>query len=244
MEEKYNFLSRRILQLKFLFKNINHINYYLDNLKHILLSKQPFKKNLSITFSGVDGSGKTTAVDYLQSILSSQKKSYSTLYLGRWGHHIIPLQKMEGKIIKKRKITLETVKPTIFQKTIRDFYYMIEYVLRYFIRILPAKLTNAYLLTDRYVYDLLFVQNPLKITKLFVYLYPKSTINIILYHNINEIYIRKKELTIAELKKQQKILLGLKNTITIETKSITKTQQKLLHLILKQKNEELYSFLK
>jgi len=121
---------------------------------------------------------------------------------------------------------------------------MIEYVLRYFIRILPAKLTNAYLLTDRYVYDLLFVQNPLKITKLFVYLYPKSTINIILYHNINEIYIRKKELTIAELKKQQKILLGLKNTITIETKSITKTQQKLLHLILKQKNEELYSFLK
>ena len=104
---------------------------------------------------------------------------------------------------------------------LRDLFYITEYTLRYFFKIMPSKITFKNILYDRYVYDLLLLKEKTRLLEWFVHIYPKPKQTIVLYGNCETIWQRKKELTVKELDRQQNIMLGLKSKRITPIENIT-----------------------
>ena len=200
------------------------------------------RRNTLIAIVGVDGSGKTTACNNIIEILGNTRQNYKFIYMGRWGGHVLPVSAIEKKIRNKGNI-LEFTKGKQIKRILRDLFYAFEYTLRLF-KLIWARKKNGFTITDRYCYDLLFVNNPTGFIKFFVkYVYPKPNLTFVLYNNPKIIFKRKGELTIEKLTQQQNILLNLKKIHKVKTENIEKTTLSILKKILIKRNRSIYSFL-
>jgi thymidylate kinase len=219
--------NRRNFQIRAIIKNPLFIRYIIKNVYGYLKSKV-INPPLFITFLGVDGSGKTTTINNVKEFVESTGRKIKTVYMGRWGGFLIPIHKI-FKSKKERKISLSMneVEEKHMQKNfkfyfnlfIRDCFYILEYSLRYFFRILPFRIMRKNIICDRYVYDLLLMKNKTKLLELFVKLYPKPKQVFILYNDPKILFKRKKELNVKELERQQNILFKFKNKILIKTEN-------------------------
>ena len=219
--------------IKFMFyKNsrIYYLSLYFNNIDIKLI-----KKNNLIVISGPDGVGKTHYIN----LLKNELKLFDKLFF--FGHHIDEYKKKITKIenIKRQKnIIFDYFKRFYFFKIIMVFYS--EYLYLNNIKIIKSKNIKKIIILERFFYDRIvifkllniFIINQL-VLKIFSFLYPKPNLYICLNDNPENIYSRKKELTIENIKlynkkliillKSKKInyeLIELKNKKTIPLENI------------------------
>ena len=197
--KRYGYLTRFIKYL--------YVTRLRERLRFI------FSRTRLVGFMGVDGSGKTTTANGLQSILRKNGIKTDIVYMGRWQNQILPMASaskrygMSGvRSPKKRK----GLKFKIYC-ILRDITYLTDMWLRYWAKLYPKMKKGHTIITDRYVYDLLLDHNCTIVCKLVVkYLFPKPFVVFHLTNDPEIIWERKKELSLGEMVRQMKILDGLR----------------------------------
>jgi len=236
---RYNGLLRSNIFRKSFIKNI------FGHMKSVRRNKSFF-----IAFTGVDGCGKTTTIDELVDVLRRFGIKSQCIYMGRWSGYLIPIHYLDNNKPKKITLSMNEVHEKKMKKNLlfylnlylRDSYFILEYFLRYIIRVLPKRICKKTIISDRYVYDLQLMKNSTWMLKLFVAIMPKPQMTFILYNNPQKVWKRKKELTPKELKRQQDLLfrLRIKNKVSIKTQTVEQTRKDVLYNIAKKISPSLY----
>jgi thymidylate kinase len=169
------------------------------------------KIGLICALIGSDGSGKGTVVN---SILSDRKDFIDNKTSLHWRPGVLPpLRKLINPRHNRREdiINPQSEKHKNQSKILsfaRWAYYLLDYILGYFFKIFNLKRRGNFILFDRYYYDY-FVDPvrygfnlPLWIFKSVMFLIPKPDLTIYLDNEPEELYKRKKELPVSELKRQ------------------------------------------
>jgi thymidylate kinase len=212
---------QRIIELRphlicsLLLRRPRHLARFLKYLylTRVIEKMRPlFSSTRLVGFMGVDGSGKTTAANGLQSVLELNGVKSDIIYMGRWRNQVLPMvsvsQKygMTGPRSPKKK---EGLKFKIYC-ILRDIAYLMDMVFRYLAKLYPKMKKGYTVITDRYVYDLLLDNHCTAVCKLVVkHLFPKPSIVFHLTNDLEVIWQRKKELTIEEMVRQMKIFDNL-----------------------------------
>jgi len=252
--KKFNKIEKMRLNFKFklLFNKPHSIKYFISNLWHFsidALKKQP----IFISFIGVDGSGKSTMINMLNKLLNRMNRKTKIIYMGRWAGHIIPigflskrksLSKMSlsmGELDSKKQKKLTH----IINLILRELFFFLEYTLRFFFKLIPAKLSRKDIITDRYIYDVLIMKEKTFLMDFLYFIYPKPQKTFALYQDPKIIYRRKKELNPIELRRQQNILFSIKikNRVKILSDKIPKSYERIVKNILLERNKKWYPFL-
>ncbi len=192
---------------------------------------------------GPDGSGKTSVAETLSKSLESHFDQVPMYIHGDFD--ILPRLKSLRKIwakIKRREMPPDpdytkkhagaaAVPHSLVRSLGYVCYYYWGYLLGHF-TILLAKANNKIIIADRYFYDYFFLRDSMRIPhwllRLLIYFIPRPDLIVFLDADAEEIYARKNELTIEEIKRQQdiirKICKWLPNYIAIDThKGISQT---------------------
>lgn len=182
-----------------------------------------------MSLAGPDGIGKSTTINELQKNEANLGNLAKAIIVKNWRPHILPrLGRFVGKPkavdgIGENNIILPRSKHGRLQ-VIRVVYYWIDFVLGHYLedKINSSKL--RLIIYDRSIYDSLInperfgLKNGL-LTKLLVRYSPKPDILFYLSDSADRIYARKPELSINEIKRQQKkwieLFLIKKNTIDL-----------------------------
>lgn len=193
----------------------NPWNYFFFKIKNVarIINRIFNPTGLHIVIIGTDGSGKSTIVTGLSNFLAPSFRQVKT-------YHLKP------PIIEKyKKSTLVVTEPhkhlprNTVLSLLKLAVYLVNYVLGFFINILPKKLKSTLIVFDRYYYDLMVDQKrfrmklPKSIIKFFYYIVPKPELVFFLKTNPQIAMHRKNELNIAELERQNLEFELLKNTI-------------------------------
>jgi thymidylate kinase len=204
-------------------KNINQENNQFIKIKNLLSYLQDFlinsKKSKIITFSGVDGAGKTTILREFKELL--EKKYRRNVVELRHRPSVLPILSAikHGKKEAEKK-TMEVLPRTGNNKSklssyIRFFYYLIDYILGQWIILFKHGLRGEIIIYDRYYFDFIndakrtnirLNENFIKFFYKFVF---KPDMNIFLYAPPEVILSRKQEMdkeSIVTLTKKYKTL--------------------------------------
>lgn len=192
---------------KFPFNIVNTINYYIDTLINIINNR-----GFLITFSGVDGAGKTTVIDKIK--YSVEKQLRKKVIVLRHRPSVLPILSVWTK--GKEQAHLDTIqnlprqgKNVSFMSSLfRFMYYYMDYVFGQFFIYFKYILKGYVVIYDRYYFD--FINDskrsnivlPKSITLLGYAFVLKPKFNFFLYADAQVILSRKKELdakTITEL---------------------------------------------
>lgn len=182
----------------------NTVNYVLDTLSNIRRNK-----GFIITFSGVDGAGKSTLIHQVQKQLESKYRREVVLLRHRPG--LLPMLnsirhgKKQAEYIASTTLPRQGKNKSVVSSLFRFSYYFLDYLLgqvyiygKYLIR-------GKIVLYDRYYFD--FINDPrrsnISLSKRFIKaLYKfifKPRLNIFLYANPSVILSRKKELKAEDI---------------------------------------------
>ena len=228
LNQEYNKILtlRPYLVCSLLIKRLQHstkfLNYlYITRIKERL--RPFFSRSILVSFMGVDGCGKTTTVNGLQSVLDINSIKSDIIYMGRWRNQVSPMANaskkygMTGLRSPKKKHGL----PFKLYCLLRDLAYLTDMWLRYWLKLFPKMKRGHTIITDRYVYDLLLDINSTLLCRIAVrYLFPKPLIVFYLNNEPEVIRKRKKELDVSEMVRQMEIFNGLKEYYhVIEVKS-------------------------
>jgi thymidylate kinase len=206
----------------------NFLNYlYITRIKHKFRSF--FSRSILVSFMGVDGSGKTTTANGLQSVLDINNIKSDIIYMGRWRNQVLPMANVSKKYgmtglrspKKKEGLTFK------LYCVLRDLAYLADMWLRYWIKLFPKMKLGYTIITDRYVYDLLLDVNSTLLCRIAVrYLFPKPLIVFYLNNEPDIIRQRKRELDVNEMLRQMEIFNDLKryyHVIEVKSDNINKT---------------------
>lgn len=178
---------------------INKVNYALDVLR------KPFgKRGLIITFSGVDGAGKSTLIEHTKKIV--EKKLRRKVVVIRHRPSVLPILSAltmgKAKAEQKAATTLprQGTNTSLFSSLFRFGYYYLDYLLGQFYIYAKHVLRGEVVLYDRYYFD--FINDSLRsnirlpkwLTKAGYNLLLQPTLNFFLYADAQTILSRKKEL--------------------------------------------------
>jgi thymidylate kinase len=166
-----------------------------------------------VAFIGPDGSGKSTTANKLVEILKKIYPYNDDCYI-YWRPGIFPLLgdlfRLEKREFKGPCTNPHAAKPSGFLfSLIRLFYYTIDYIIGYPLKILPKTARNYMIIFDRYYYD--FIIDPyrsrIKLPRFIPYLItkfiiPKPDAVIYLDNNPDTLIKRKQEVPIEELERQ------------------------------------------
>lgn len=179
------------MSLSFLFYHfINFFNY----------------KGFSLGFTGPDGAGKTTIVNYLKNDLSHV---FSSINLYHFRPNLIPnlseaayKTKLKAEEDKNYDNPHRGKKTNVLSSVLRLCYYSLDYIIGYYRVIRPTLLKRSIVIFDRYYTDIIVDSRRSRIYlepkllfsfgKLFI---PKLDYNILLTADENLILLRKQELT-------------------------------------------------
>ena len=174
------------------------------------------KKGKLISFSGADGSGKTTMIKKTKTWLESQGHNVSVVRLGIYNQRTVVLKAIRQISRKPKKFPAPT-----FVKSIVRF---LDMWLRY-LKILPKRLKGDIILCDRFFYDLAFyTKDPF--SKFLARLSPKPSVAIFISVSPHELARRKKEYSKQELEihtRRMNQLIKKFNLIKIKSTSIKMT---------------------
>ena len=171
------------------------------------------KKSYSIVFLGTDGAGKSTIIDKIIPVLKNNFNN-NVFYEHLRPNLIPPLSRFKGEK-KEKGISTPVIdphsKPTSGKivSLFRFSYYLVDYIVGYWLKIIPRKLTKPCVwVFDRYYYDYLIDQKRLRINlpkwiiKTGNVIIPKPDLIICLGTDPQNIHIRKPELTLQEVIRQ------------------------------------------
>jgi thymidylate kinase len=183
---------------------INQFNYVLDTVKDIL-----FRKGMIITFSGVDGAGKTTIIEKVKNRLQSKYRKDVVLLRHRPG--ILPILsaikhgKKEAEQIASVTLPRKGKNNSVLSSIMRFSYYFTDYMIGqvyvYFKYVLRGKIV----LYDRYYFDFINdakrsnIQLNRSFLKALYRLVFKPKLNFFLYADAKTILARKQEMIAPEI---------------------------------------------
>lgn len=182
----------------------NYFNYIKDSFTGL-----NFNYSKVITFSGVDGAGKTTVINETKEILEERYRQKVVVIRHR--PSVLPI--LSAYIYGKEKASqksMETLprqgnnKSTI-TSILRFGYYLLDYVFGQFYVFLRYTMLNYIVIYDRYYFDFILDSKRSNITldqkfpKAFFGLIMKPTLNFFLYAQPEVILKRKKELTESDI---------------------------------------------
>lgn len=234
-------LSNPFFQLK------NWVNYFHGQFRRCFIAS----RGIFLVLLGPDGSGKSTTANNI--IESEVKGLFQKKYYFHGHFSFLPELKKIVRFLKKdnRKVDstvsmrLDNLKPFgIFRSMIYPLYYGVNYFLGHFF-IWKEKARSGLIVFDRYFYDY-FIQRqytncPRWLLNVVAAIIPKPDIIIYLKNKPEIIHSRKSELSIFEIKRQQKICEGLvkkfSNSFKVETLTIEKTIESIQEIIVNKMQE-------
>jgi thymidylate kinase len=180
-------------------------------LSHAKLYRSLFLSGQTVAFIGPDGSGKSTIILIIKSLLNSQR-----IYMGT-------NELIMGRLYPK-------LRGNNFILTIKFFLIYLENILRY-VKAIYGKIIGRTVLMDRYPTYQHLLQNRghgKKLSELFYSkLYPLPDKIVVLENDPQTIFERKKDLSIEEIqlviKLHRQMLGGHKNVLFVENSDIKKT---------------------
>ncbi|MCH2230192.1 MAG: hypothetical protein MK105_07585 [Crocinitomicaceae bacterium] len=217
--------SKQSIKRKF----INRLEYLKDTTKRIIKSK-----GFVITFSGVDGVGKSTIIDNVKTKLQNKYRKEVVLLRHRPG--ILPILssfyhgKEKAEKIASVNLPRQGKNKNLLSSLIRFSYYFTDYIFGqtyiYFKYIIRGKIV----LYDRYYFD--FIVDPIRtnirlnkrFTRALYKLIYKPKFNFLLWNTSEEVFSRKKELgikTIESLNLSYKNLFDNLNKKSSSSKYLT-----------------------
>ncbi|NQX97370.1 MAG: hypothetical protein HRT73_05750 [Flavobacteriales bacterium] len=182
----------------------NNINYAIDTVKDMI-----YRKGMIITFSGVDGAGKTTIIEKVKNRLQSKYRKEVVLLRHRPG--ILPILsaikhgKKEAEYIASVTLPRKGKNKNVLSSILRFSYYFTDYMVGqvyvYFKYVLRGKIV----LYDRYYFDFINdakrsnIQLNRSFLKALYRLVFKPKLNFFLYADAETILARKKEMIAPEI---------------------------------------------
>jgi len=197
-------------------RTLSTFNYYLDTVKQLM-----FSKGLIITFSGVDGAGKSTVIKNVAHEI--EKKLRKPVKILRHRPSVLPILSAwtKGKIKAEQdsinSLPRQGTNKSFFSSLLRFSYYFSDYVLGQFYVYFKYTLRGHIVLYDRYYFDFINdskrsnIQLPKQIIKAGYTFLLKPDLNFFLYADSDTILKRKKELdskTITVLNEEYLELFG------------------------------------
>lgn len=224
--------------------------YY--RIKYFLFPQGEF-----ISFSGPDGSGKTTI---LELALKDLKKAFrvgdNNLF------HFRPTLFPRIAEIGRKAMVISSIDENyqnphrgktsnIFSSLFRLVYYSLDYILGYFIRVRPKLVRRELVIFDRYFYDMIGdpersrISLPFRFLKLFSYLIPSPQSSFFIYAESENILERKQELTKEKVimlnKRYIKVTRRNKNFITISNNEHPeKAAKEIVEIVIKRRAERIH----
>lgn len=208
------FIGKKCLRLAVLnsFKNFGFFNsvwYQLRRLGYLFINLLK-PKGIFLSFTGPDGSGKTT-------VLNIMKENYTKVFRGS-----IHINHFRPNIIPRIAVILHKLKfidsvneeydkphrgkPSgVFVSILRLLYYILDYIVGYIFCIRPKKFRRNIIIYDRYYSDIIidsFRSNiglSYKVINFFSFLIPKPRYGVLLTANTETVLKRKKELNKEEI---------------------------------------------
>lgn len=183
---------------------VNKLRYKQDAIRDIV-----YNRGITITFSGVDGAGKSTVLEKVNETL--QKKYRQRTVVLRHRPELLPIL---SSLLHGRKKAEKRAKETLprqgkntgyISSLVRFLYYYTDYVLGQFYVYLRYTLRGYTVLYDRYYFDFIVdhrrsnMELPGWLTRLFYRLIFKPEVNIFLYADADVIRARKQELSSEDI---------------------------------------------
>ena len=195
-------LKKVLKRRKFLKDPLNPIRYWLPELKRIW-RRWCHPTGIFVAILGPDGAGKSTLIEHLERDLAGAFRRTARFHL------------MPG-IFRKRcgggPVTNPHGKPprSRFTSLLKLGYYLLDYTLGYLFKIRPALVKSTLVLFDRYYDDLLVdprryrYGGPMRLARWFRRFIPQPDLWLILDVPEEEIYRRKQEVPLEEIRRQRK----------------------------------------
>jgi len=222
--------------------------YFFSLYRNIIYFFRPQGK--LIIFLGPDGSGKTTICD---SFVEKHKRSFPKLIRMNLANRPIFLKSIFGSNEKSNEPILDSTfkhkaytkadKKTTIRNYFRVIYHCIDHVLHYVFVIRPIMVKGGSVFSERYFYDYLCSDKrylpgvSLNFKKFLLFFVPKPSLVFVLNVKPELLYIRKPELSIDQIKYEQKNYINHNYNnlgyIIDNNKSINETISVIEKLILK-----------
>lgn len=173
-------------------------------------------KGIMVSFIGTDGTGKSTIIQGLSSILENTFNDSQIKY-----YHWRP-KYIKGPKKEKISNTMEPHKKKPYNKVVsllKFLYFNLDYIIGYWMSVRIHLGKNELVVFDRYYYDYLVDKYRYRldindtILKIFSHIIPKPNITFLLIGDAKTLYERKKELPIEEVQKQIDKIIRIKNFI-------------------------------
>jgi len=185
---------------------VNSLNYGLDKLR--LMGQ---KRGFIVSFSGVDGAGKSTVISNLKKLL--EQKYRKEVVVLRHRPSLLPILssfkygKEKAEKIAAEKLPRQGTNQSKINSVLRFFYYYSDYLFGQFVVYSKYILRGKIVLYDRYYFD--FINDPKRsnlnmnesLPLAFSKFVIKPDINILLTAPADEILKRKQELTAEDIEK-------------------------------------------
>ncbi len=214
------------LVVYFILKKPSRIAVFLGLFGRWIIWKKPFTQAPLISVLGPDGAGKSTLVSALQEHLQLKGRTVKVVYTGRGRNHLLPITKI-GRAYKrteKKKVQAANSKrssfSTRFLYTVSSPIFAFDQLLRYYIRIFPARIGKKIVITDRYGSDIMLMKNvPFGFKKFLLWFVPQPTLTLFLYNTPEVLKERRPAENIDDLRRQLEIFNRFAYSMKLETNS-------------------------
>jgi len=192
----------------------NKIESATGFIKYITNYSRRLRKypGMMICFVGPDGSGKSTTIDKLPVAIKTLYPEGRLKKL-HWRPEILPQLRVfttepDLRATALKRTTLNPNKRGISLSFLRWLYYSADFILGYYLKLLPMMIRSTAIIMDRYYYDT--IVDPIRygfnlpqwLFKSILPFIPKPDLTIYLDNSAEALYHRKQELPVAELNRQ------------------------------------------
>lgn len=222
----------------------NYSNLYFNLFKVYVLGGiwklfYILKPKSLISFIGIDGSGKTTISNKIVKILNDNGLSSKYVYTGRGKNNILPIFQISSKVINSTRHSNNLINQNSKNNVLRTvscFVFSFDLLLRYFFQILPLRIKNNFVITDRYFTDILLMKSvPMFLKQIMYSIFPKPTKTYYLFNDLHILHSRKKDHDLYDLKRQELIFTKINyfvKPIVIKNENIDNSLRQILSSIL------------
>ena len=209
------------------------------SVRWIRQRKNIFRLAPLVSIVGPDGAGKSSLTNYLYWFLQSKGRKSVVVYAGRGRNHLLPITALGRKYKRAEKHKENSVSNTYYFKkkviyTISSIIFTLDLFLLYFITILPQRLAGNIVLTDRYCTDIVLMKYvPFSIKRIYLFLFPRPSLSIYLYNNVEILHQRRLEESVEELKRQMEIFEKFSYDLKLETNAQEENQEKIAAFVFR-----------